>query len=158
MIRPMARTPAQAIAANASAVRMCTFGIPFRFPADPPAFCWLANYKSATSKVNILVVPVFCRIPSPPAKTEQSARPGSPDVPIVRQTYPNAAFTLISTTAALCATPNHDLSWPAADALVRIACCGRPRSASRAAQPSSSAAHAVFSAIGSWTVCGDAAG
>jgi hypothetical protein len=33
---------------------MCTFGIPFRFPADPPAFCWLANYKSATSKVNIL--------------------------------------------------------------------------------------------------------
>src|SRR5580692_11671543 len=56
------------------------------------------------------------------------------------------------------APPSHDLSWPSAGALARIACCGRPRSASRAAQPSSSAARAVFFAIGSWTLYGDAAG
>ena len=40
-------------------------------------------------------------------------------------------------------------SWPSVDALVRIACCERLRSASRVAQPSSSAEHAVFFAIGS---------
>src|SRR5580692_1883368 len=56
------------------------------------------------------------------------------------------------------ATPSHDLSWPSAGALARIACCGQPRSASRAAQPSSSAARAVFFAIGSWTAYGHAAG
>ncbi len=59
---------------------------------------------------------------------------------------------------ASCATPNHDLSCPWADALVRIACCGRPRSASRGARPSSSEVGAVFFAIGSWTIYGDAAG
>jgi hypothetical protein len=60
---------------------------------------------------------------------------------------------------AACATPSHDLSSPSAGALLaRIACCGRPRSASRAAQPLSSAARAVFFAIGSWTLYGDAAG
>ena len=51
---------------------------------------------------------------------------------------------------------SRDLSWPSADALTRIACCGRLRSASRAAQPSSSAVRAVFFAMWSWTVCGDA--
>jgi hypothetical protein len=59
---------------------------------------------------------------------------------------------------ASCATSSHDLSWPSAGALARIACCGRPRSASRAARPSSSVVRAVVFAIGSWAVCGDVAG
>ena len=59
---------------------------------------------------------------------------------------------------APCATPSHDPSLPSADASVLIACCGRPRPASRGVQPSSSAARAVFFAIGSWSSCGDASG
>src|SRR6267143_1611178 len=49
---------------------------------------------------------------------------------------------------------SRDVTWPSAGALARIACCGRLRWASHGAQPSSSAARAVFFAIGSWTVCG----
>jgi hypothetical protein len=48
-------------------------------------------------------------------------------------------------------------SWPSAYALTRTACCGRLRSASCVAQPSSSAVRAVFFAMLSWTIYGDAA-
>jgi hypothetical protein len=42
---------------------------------------------------------------------------------------------------------SRDPSWPSADALTRVACCGQLRSASRVAQPSSSAERAVFVAM-----------
>src|ERR1700722_5766144 len=158
MIRPMARPPAQAIAANASAVRMCTFGIPFRFPADPPAFCRLANYKSAASQGNILVraglLPYFL-----PSRENGAVCPAwFAGYLYCRANLSECASTLISTTAPLCTTPSHDLSWPSAGALARIACCGRPRSASRGVRPSFSAVRVVVFAIGSWTIYGDAAG
>jgi hypothetical protein len=68
--------------------------------------------------------------------------------PVLTQKPPEGGF----------AAPSRDLSCPSAEALARIACCGRPRSASRGVQPSSSAARAGVFAIGSWTPYGDAAG
>jgi hypothetical protein len=53
---------------------------------------------------------------------------------------------------------SRDPAWPSAAALIRIACCGQLRSASRVAQPSSSAERAVVFAIGSSITCGDSTG